>query len=134
MKEDTMDARQNSVVSAMLAFCGPALVLMAFLVYDESLRSGPLPHVMPDNIWFYIAVALIGCVGTVLGFLGLARERRKRRAKEMDGRKHQFEQWETWANDIEPDMTDWEHECAAWQALHEDKNEAHGDASNEDND
>jgi hypothetical protein len=127
MKEDTMDARQNSAVSAILAFCGPALVLMAFVAYDESLRSGPLPRVMPDNIWFYIAVVLIGCVGTVLGFLGLERARRNRLAKGMDGRKHQFEQWETWANDIEPDMTDWERECAAWQVLQEDKEEADGD-------
>jgi hypothetical protein len=39
----------------------------------------------------------------------------------MDERERQFEQWEAWANDPEPDMTDGARECAAWQALHEDR-------------
>jgi hypothetical protein len=35
-------------------------------------------------------------------------------------RERELDQWEAWANGIEPDMRDWEAEVTAWRAHHAD--------------
>ena len=38
----------------------------------------------------------------------------------MDERTRRCEQWEAWANELEPDMTEWEQAYAAWHAHYAD--------------